>query len=117
MGSNPDKAAYELRTYHYDVRLPGIAGHGRGRYPDDAHANPAKTPYNSPMAKTKKPRKPYRGRDAAQLPQVIRVEAPERNRWQQWWVDHKQTVIIRLVQLVLALLIILLVRLVWSLFD
>lgn len=67
------------------------------------------------MAKTKKPRKPYRGRDAAVTPQVIKVQATERSTIGNWWQDHKQTVMIRAVQLGLLLILYVIVTFVWSL--
>ncbi len=44
------------------------------------------------MAKQKKKRnKVYRGRDARVVqPQVIRVEAANRNRLSQWWFENKK---------------------------
>lgn len=51
------------------------------------------------MAKSKKPRKQYRGRDSSVTPQVIRIEAKQKSALVNWWIDNKQTVIIRLIQL------------------
>lgn len=44
------------------------------------------------MAKVKKKRnKPYRGADAKNRPNhIIRVDAVQRNKVQQWWVDNKR---------------------------
>ena len=69
------------------------------------------------MAKSKKTRKQYRGRDSSLPPQTIRVEAKQKNGLQIWWEDNKSTVMIRLVQLGLVLVLYVLVRLVWSLLS
>ena len=69
------------------------------------------------MAKSKKPRKQYRGRDSSLPPQAIRIEAKQKSRPQIWWDDNKQTVLIRLVQLGLLLLLYVFARLVWSLLN
>lgn len=59
------------------------------------------------MASKKKRNKKYRGEDATQNPSVIKVTAPDRSAFGQWFHDNKQKVIIRTVQIVALLLIIL----------
>lgn len=48
--------------------------------------------YTKNMAKQKKKRnKPYTGADAAMAkPNIIRIEAANRNKLAQWWFDHKR---------------------------
>ena len=57
------------------------------------------------MAKTKKPRKRYRGADAAIRPKVIKIEAKKRSALGEWWHDHKSNLIPKAILLALLLLL------------
>ena len=65
------------------------------------------------MAKQKKKRnKAYRGQDAKiQAPQVIRVEAANRNKVSQWWFEKKR--IVRPVAIAGAIALVI----IWLLFE
>ena len=61
--------------------------------------------YNCTMASKKKRNKKYQGIDASETPSVIKVKAPERSKFGEWFHENKQTVFIRIAQIGAILII------------
>ncbi len=58
------------------------------------------------MAKGKKKRnKKYRGEGSAVAPPTIRISAPDRSKFGQWWFDNKKATLARLATLAIVGLI------------
>lgn len=64
----------------------------------------------------KKRNKKYRGKDSSITPDVIRIEAKQHSKIGNWWIDNKQSLLLRMLPVGILLIVASLLWLILAIF-